>query len=553
MKALTLLTVVLAAAPAFAQVARPPVISPGALQQLRMDEEERRRQIERLEQKPVVPVIEVPADKPAVKADPNGVSFFINQIRFTPSEIFSEDELKAFARDFEGREQTLADLQVLTTRINAAYRARGVVTAQALIPPQSVSGGIVEIRLVEGRVGSILLDGNASTESSYITGRIGLKPGDLVDLPVLEGDMTRFNRTNDIQLQADLVPGSAFATTDLKVLVVEPQRNDLRLTIDNNGSHGTGEGRVGLAYFNHSLFGYRDEFSLSTTQADGQQSYSLGYAIPVNRSGGRLNFGYFQDYTQIKHGPFSTLDITGESTSGVLSYRQPVYLDKTSQVDVVAGTKKRRTDNWVSGVFLNRTETLDGSLGVEAQHADEGGYWMGNFNYIWGKAEVLDTSHYSTSRGWLRRQQALGNDWSVMGNLSFQNHATHLLPSAEQIIIGGEGSVRGYPLGTYGGETGYTATLELHHPIGTATLADGVTPVVANGFFFVDYGKVKPFRPPSSTLRTYEQLTSVGWGMNTALGKKVSARTTVGYALDSIPQGMPSRYTLQIQLIANLF
>lgn len=549
MRHFALMAAVLVAAPAWAQV-----VSPGALQQLRIDEEERRRQLERMEQlRAPEPVIEGPVEKSPEKPDPAAIRFMVKEIRFTESEIFTADELRAFARDYEGKEQTLAGLQQLVATINAEYRKRGVVTAQATIRPQNVSDGTVLIRLVEGRLGAIRLDGNASTANSYIIDRIDLKPGALVDLPALEQDLLVFNRTNEVQLKAKLAPGEAYATTDLQLQVTEPPKHILRAFIDNGGSRSTGVGRGGVAYFNKSVFGYRDEFSLSTTQSEGQQSYSVSYGIPFNRLGGRVSLAYYEDYTEIRHGAFQSLDITGESTSTVLSVRQPIHLGKVSQVDLIAAAKTRRMDNWISGIFLNRLDTVDASIGAEVQLADSAGYWMGGYSYTRGQAEASERSDYWHGRAWLRRQQKIDDTWSAMASVSLQHTSHKLLPSSEQFIIGGEGSVRGYPVGTYAGETGYTVTAELHHPIGTTLLGDGVTPMVAEGFFFADYGNVRPFRPSNSTLKNYEQLGSVGWGVNTVIGKHTTARVTLAYALDRIPDKQPSRFSLMFQLVANIF
>lgn len=535
--------------PAWAQV-----ISPGALQQLRIDEEERRRQIERIEQRQAAePALEKPAAAAVPREDPAAVRFFVREIRFSPSKIFSAAELAELARTYEGREHTLASLQQLVQEVNDAYRQRGVVTAQALIPPQNVSTGIVEIRLVEGHLGSLLFDGNASTADAYIANRIGLKPGDLVDLPSLEADLLRFNRTNDVQLQAQLAPGKAFATTDLRLKVVEPPRHLLRVQVDNGGSRSTGEGRGSLAYFNRSVFGHRDEFSLATTQSGGQESYSVGYTIPVNRSGGRLGLAYYEDYTEIRHGPFKSLDITGKSESTVLSFRHPVHLGKTSQVDLVAGARSRRVDNWISGIFLSRADSADASIGVEAQRADAGGYWAGGYSYTRGSAKVIESSDYWYGRGWLRRLHRLGQDRAFLGNLSFQNTSRPLLPSSEQFIIGGEGSVRGYPVGTWSGETGYILSAEYHHPLGSTLLGDGETRLDAQGFFFLDHGHVRPYRPPNTTLRSYERLTSVGWGVNATIGKHASVRLVLAYAPDKIPDPLSSRFVLSAQFVANIF
>ena len=548
LKRLGLVAAIFTVWPAWAQV-----ISPGALQQLRIDEEERRRQIERIEQRQAAePALQIPAERPAPKADPAAVRFFVREIRFSPSKILSTEELASLARPYEGREHSLASLQQLVDEINDLYRRQGIVTAQALIPPQSVSFGVVEIRLVEGHLGSLLFEGNASTNDVYIASRIGLKPGALVDLPSLEADLLRFNRTNDVQLQAQLAPGKAFATTDLRLKAIEPPRHLLRLQADNGGSRSTGEGRVSAAYINRSVLGYRDEFSLSTTQSGGQESYSIGYTIPANYSGGRLGLAYYQDHTEIRHGPFRALDITGKSKSTVLSFRQPVHLGKASQVDLIAGARSRSTDNWISGVFLASSDSVDANIGAEAQYADASGYWAGAYSYTRGSAKVDERSDYWYGRGWLRRLQRLGSERSLVGSLSFQNTSKPLLPSSEQFIIGGEGSVRGYPVGTWAGETGYTLSAEYHHPLGGVLLGDGVTRLDAQGFFYVDYGHVRPYRPPNTTLRSYEQLTSVGWGVNATVGKQASIRLVLSYAPDKIPDPMSSRFALSIQYIMSL-
>ena len=122
---------------AHAQIVVPPNADPGALQQRRIDEEQRRQELERLERKPVTePVIQPPA-APVAAPLASSVRFTVQTIRFEPaSEIFTAEELKARAGPLEGKEVGLAELQQLVEQINAAYRERGVITARALIPRQ---------------------------------------------------------------------------------------------------------------------------------------------------------------------------------------------------------------------------------------------------------------------------------------------------------------------------------------------------------------------------------------------------------------------------------
>lgn len=543
--------VALFAVEAAAQVL-PPAADPGAIQQQRIEEERRRQELERLQRKPVTdPIKREAIEPPAVKPVPEAVRFLVREIRFTASEILTAEELEGVARDFRGKQLTFADLQRLAERVNALYKAKGVVTAQAVIPPQDISEGVVLVRLIEGRVGKISLEGNASTRDDYVTGRLTLKMTDLVDLKRLERDLIRFNRTNEAQLRAELKPGQAFATTDVHLTLAEPPRHDLRLFLDNSGSPSTGEWRGGLTYLNRSLLGWRDDLSLTKSGAGGQESYAASYGIHFNRWGGRASLAWYKDRTATKYGPLAPLGVTGESVARIVSLRQPVYFGERVQLDALAGGKKRDSTSWISGVFLQGTRTEDGNLGAEVQLSDAKGYWLGSYSATSGRAIVSgvnNVDHYFAGRGVLRRSHDLGSGWSFRGNLNFQHTSDDLLPSSEQFFIGGEYSVRGFPIGTFAGDQGYFVNLELHHPLDLR----GGPGLATTGFFFLDHGYVKPFRPPNSLLRDYEELSGIGWGLNAAIAKRVHSRVTFAYALNDLPLE-PRRYVIHFQLVASVF
>jgi hemolysin activation/secretion protein len=543
------LAALLCATQACAQV--PPSADPGAIQQRQMDDLQRRLELEREQRKPVTePLRREPAPSVAAQPGVEAVRFMVREIRFTKSEILSADELEAVAQEFRGRELSLADLQKLAARINELYKRKGVVTAQAVVPPQDVTTGVVTIRLVEGRLGKVRIKGNDSTDDSYVTARLGLKPEELMDLATLEAALVRFNRINDAQLRVELAPGERFATTDLSVLMTEPPRHDLRLTYDNMGSAATGRERSGISYLNRSVLGFRDDLSISATRARGQFSRSVSYGFAFNTWGGRASLGYFDDQTAIKNGPLATLLITGASVARVFSLRQPTIVDNRMQVDIVAGAKTRRSYNWIDKVLLQRTDTEDRNLGVEAQLFDAQSNWFASYVRTDGHADVTQREKYRIERGTLRHNHNLSDRVSFRGNLSWQSTRQVLLPSSEQFFIGGEGSVRGYPVGVYSGDTGETLNLELHHPLLSASADTGG--LGATGFLFADYGRTRPYRAPGSTLKPFEALTGVGWGMNIAMGKTAYTRLTFGYGATAVPN-QPRNYEITLQFVASVF
>lgn len=538
MKSLVLAaSAVLTAASSYAQVVLPPSADPGALQQRRIEEEQRRQEQERLERKPIADPLREPAPPPATApAAPASVRFMLREIRFDPpSELLSLDELQGMAAAHVGKEVSLADMQALVERINAAYRDRGVVTARALIPPQDVTDGLFTIRLVEGRVGQVTVSGNETTRDSYVLGRVRAQPGQLVDLPSLQASLVQFNRTNDAQLRAELKPGQSFGRTDLDIAVMEPARHVFRIGVDNYGSEATGENRLGLSYTNQSLLGWRDALTLGAMTASGLKSLSVDYGFPVSRSGGRLNLTVNRDDTALKHGPFAELDITGESTATALSLRQPLHFTERSQTVLLAGLRRRDVENDISDIFLSGTKSDDVQLGVEYQHTDTASQWVASYSLYNGRATSAgERTKYTVGRGAVRHARFWGGGWGLRGTVSFQHTSSEGLPSGEYFFLGGEGSVRGYPVGALSGDRGLIVSLELQHPLLDAGRAG--SSFAANGFFFIDAGHVKFVLPPDSILEKAQTLGSLGWGANLYLGRHVSARVTLAYAMDELPE-----------------
>ncbi len=541
-----------ASLPALAQVTPqlPPSADPGAIQQRSQDLERRLR-----EERESRPETEPSIDSEKLKAAPArpaaaGSRFLLKRIEFTKSELLSDETLKELASSVEGREVSLGEVQAVVDRINAIYQERGVPTAQAVLPAQEVADGVLKIKLVEGRVGQVMLDGNATTSGDFILSRIGQTRGELADVGELERSMMRFNRSQDVQLRAELKPGAKFGETDIALTASEPPRHELRLFSDSSGSYATGVYRVGAFYQNRSLFGFRDALSLSLVGAEGHEGRAVSYSFPLGTLGTRLTLSWFDDRTDIKNGPFARLNIRGESTAWTALLRHPLLLGRNYQLDLLGGAKKRKTESWIEGRKFQSTDIDDLSVGVDAQWWETDRIWTGSLTFSNGEADPIDdvvSTSFNIWRGSLRRVQDLSEGWSVHNTVAFQYTRDKNLTSSEQFLIGGEGSVRGYQTGLFSGDKGLTASVELHHPLPQLS---GI-PLKTSGFAFVDYGATKPFRPVGSTRGT-DTLASYGWGLNANISQNVSARLTLGLPLRSRVQEERGYY-VHFQLVAQVF
>ena len=249
--------------------------------------------------------------------------------------------------------------------------------------------------------------------------------------------------------------------------------------------------------------------------------------------------------------PFASLDITGESRSTIFSLRQPLYVSRQSQIDLLGGAKTRRNDNWISDVFINRTETVDGNLGagssmpmpeVTGSAATATG----------GSSKLNNHREYWYGRGWLRRQQTLADQWSAVGALSFQNTGLSCCRRAKQFIIGGEepcAAIPSVPIPP----TSATPVPPGCIAMGPTTLGDGVTQMLASGFFFRRFRPRAPLPAAqfdAAQLRAADQC-RLGFqhGDRQARDDERPSRT----CSTRVPDETPSRYSLMFQLVANIF
>ncbi len=503
----------------------PPSIDPGALQrqsierQRQMQEEEEQRA--RASGQGSASPLGVEAAKP--KAPQTGVPsarFLLRALEYSPSELLSEADLKALGADYLGRQIGFSDLQALITRINARYKELGAYVAEATLPAQDVTDGVVQIRLIEGHIGAYHLKGNATTDILYVLPRMHNAPGALVDIARIEQDIVRFNRSNDVQLQAELKPGQAFGTSDLDLVMQEPALQSVTLFTDNAGSHSTGEERLGVVYTNHSLTGYRDELMLSSTAANGYEGRALGYGVPVNTWGGRLTISMNDDHTQVRYGPFASLNVTGFAKSWGLALRQPLVLEAATSLYANLGYVARHAESYIEPVQIQRVDTQDTNLGLEGVRSDALGYWSGTVNVVSGNTRSPAQEDYVLARGNVQRNQVLGGAYSMQANLVWQSALCSNLPNGEQFFLGGTGTVRGYSNAAYSGLQGYALSVEVHRALDNSAAEPRISV-----FGFVDGGETRPKGPGLQAIN----LQSLGLGAELRLDAHLFGRVTFAH------------------------
>ncbi len=448
------------------------------------------------------------------------IHFELKKVEWNPSAILTQEELQAVTDAYIGRQITAKDLLEMTDKITALYREKGYMTCGAVLN-RRIHDGVAKIRLVEGRTENVSVSGNRSTRENYITGRLGLKPGEIANIAKLNKDLRWFHGTNDIQLRVVIKPGAAEGTTDYEIIAFEPQNQTVTLYLDNDGYDNSGRWRQGIFYAMRSLSGYRDALRGSFIRSQGTKAWTMGYSIPLSQRGMRLDLNYSGNRMKITNGELKNLGVRGKAQSFSLNWRLPFYITAHSRhetgLQYIYQTSK--TD-WGYGSVSWTDDKINRVIPyVSFTHYGNSSVFYHKHSFVFAKRRDIDGNSdsanlYRLSSFWQKRygggqfwQARLEGQWSSEDNLA----------SSDRFFIGGVTSVRGYEEGFIGGPKGMTANLEYHVPLDKARRF--------SLFPFVDWGTIS-----GVTGMEHRTLLSAGLGLE-ARYKQLYSTLSVGFPI----------------------
>lgn len=404
-----------------------------------------------------------PADVEATQSD---ITFVLSDIVFDESAVLSAEELDALEKPYLHTSITLKKLYRLVDEINALYEQKGYVVCRAGIAPQTITGGVVKISLLEGKTGFVTVEGNDTTDDSYITDRLPLDEGKVISLTELSKEVIHFNGTNDVQLRVRLKAGHREGTTDYEIFAFEPKREVWNLFVDNAGAESSGEWRGGLSFYNASMTGNRDSLLLGTLFSDGVKSGSLRYGLPVGKNGQRIDVTFAANSVHTKNGALAPLDVRGHSSAMGLTYTMPVSVMKDHKVEasLAVGHQNSKT-NFKQYAWIDDSITsVTGAIAFTDY--GENNVWYHRHSYTVSDWENIESQEKTSGRYNLTAMyQQLNHDRSLF-TMRFYGQAAfnHYLASAEQFYIGGVYSVRGYEENYLSGDSGLSLNLEYRVP-----------------------------------------------------------------------------------------
>ncbi len=406
----------------------------------------------------------------------------INKIQVIGSTILSKTEIDALISPLEGKSVTIEQLRQVADKITEIYLDRGYITSRAVLPPQTITGGNVQIQVIEGRLATIEVEGTKRLHPSYIRSRIRLGADQPLSTAKLE-DQLRLLRVDPLfeNVEASLRAGAKEGESVLIVRVTEADPFEANFSIDNYSPPSVGSERLGVNVRHRNISGRGDELSGSYYRAIGDSDvFDFSYRLPINAMNGTLQLRAAPNRNSIVQAPFDKFDISGKSQLYEISYRQPLLRSPIQEFAVSIGFsyQKGRTflggDPFPFGVGPGEEGSDKGvtttnvlKIGQDYIRRDPKGAWAlrsqfsigtGLFDATSNDSPVPDGMFFSWL-GQLQRVQRLSNNHLLIVQGDLQLSANSLL-SSQQFVLGGGQSLRGYRQNVRSGDNGFRLSIE---------------------------------------------------------------------------------------------
>jgi hemolysin activation/secretion protein len=402
----------------------------------------------------------------------------VQQIQVVGSTILSQSEINALVKPLEGRSATLEQLKQIADKITEIYLNRGYITSRAVLPPQTITAGLVKIQVIEGKLTRIEVEGAKRLHPSYIRSRIRLGARMPLSTASLENQL-RLLRVDPLfdNVEASLRAGDNEGESILIVRVTEANPFQSSFSIDNYSPPSVGSERLGVSLRHRNLTGNGDELAGAYYRSLGDSDvFDFSYRLPVNAMNGTLQLRAAPNRNSIVQAPFDAFDISGKSHLFEVSYRQPLRRTPIEEFALSAGLTYQQGRTFVAGVprpfglgpdSNGVTTTTAIKLGQDYIRRDPQGAWALRSQFTIGtslfdatqnEGSVPDGQFFSWL-GQVQRVQRLNDKHLLILQSDLQLSANSLLPS-QQFVIGGGQSLRGYRQNVRSGDNGFRLSIE---------------------------------------------------------------------------------------------
>lgn len=464
----------------------------------------------------------------------------VQHFRLEGNTQLSEDDLRRTLSRYEGRDLTLGQMKELARNLTALYQKNGFFLTRVYVPAQTFNPEAVELRVVEGKIGNVKVEGAEYVPPDYVRERFLDSLGEeAFNSSRFQRTMILLNEVPDLNVKAVMQPGEEIGTTDVTLKVED--RLSLHGSVDYNnyGTPETGVNRVGLGVEAGNLLQVGDQFSARGVigfPSDQNTFYQLQYQTPLDWDGTSMSVSYANGAFSVSQGLGAILDVRGNADIVTLGFSRALerQLDFSSNLGLAISHKDVRNSFFGGTVPFSHDVYTSARLTYQADWRSAPGRTLLQTSWTQGLGGTGSgdplVSRLGASGGFSHfnldvvRVQNLGTGWYGVLRGSGQ-WATQPLYLAEQFAVGGPDTVRGYNQAELLGDDGYVLGAELRW----SPFHDNLDAFQVAAF--IDHGGVRLKRPLPGELPNGATLTGAGVGLRWGLSSESNLRLDLGFPI----------------------
>ena len=293
--------------------------------------------------------------------------FVLTEARFDGANSVPEARLEPAWNGFRGKPVSLRDLRTIARRAEAIYTAAGYPFVAIVVTPQSVNGGVVHLKVVEGHISTLTVLAKDPAARRQATAAFS---------PLVDRQPLSLGDVDAAYQQAKQVPGLAVAGALRRGdvpggmdLVVQARRETWRLYANVNNLYpdttGPWGALLGLDYFGDSAWGDQTSGQFYSSLSSGRQYVlRLSHLRRLNAGGTTLSLLGLFAWADPK-GVVAPLDIASDVQVGRIALSQPLWRRDQFKLDAEAAFEvdDQRTRIFKTLALSNdKLQILSGSL-----------------------------------------------------------------------------------------------------------------------------------------------------------------------------------------------
>lgn len=465
----------LLALPALLPAIPPPVPSAGVVER----EIEYNYESKPFELKGEMPAVEV--DIPEARLDmPSDATVFIKQVVIEDNSVICDEEIQGWIQGFCDQQLCIADIYQICRTIDQNYAARGYFLSRSYPPPQEIRDGVLVIKVLEGKIGNIRIEGNQYYSTKFIYKyfrpfcRQPLHYDEFIEALLL------LNENTDLSAGVLFEKGAEVGTADLIVRVIDKRPIHLYLNENNYGRDLTTSTQLGGRFDYGNLIFQGDTLSVAEVvgfPVDALYFTDAIYSMPLNTKGAFMELSYLYSQFKIKEDEF--LHLKGKSSIATIKGIQAIKRTRSLAIDIFGYFDYKQIQNYALHRTISydklRVITLGGS--IDRYNNNQGRDFLnltmstGIPSFLGGMSAV---SIHSSRIGGGGRFVQFNLDYDHIQRdfrdlILFFHFSGQWSPSKltlpQQFYIGGANTVRGYPMSVALGDSGYYANFEARFPL----------------------------------------------------------------------------------------